>query len=333
MPMFGSLKKSLLAISPIEASFERRKFENLDSPARGNLEEVLRVFISGYNLTLEVRDYERLTRRFEENFDEHYVGFAFEGAGMCCALLDLLAPGKTSRLRTFTDNAGHNHDYIATVGAGFALARVPYGLRVLDRYMEKLDPSVAWCVLDGYGFHQGVFHHRLFVEQCKEPPAALPKYGRRLFDAGIGRSLWWVKGASPVLIRRATERFPEPRRGELWHGVGVACSYAGGVSEDVLTDLLELSGHYRADFLSGVPFAARMRQKGGNPSKSTDLACRRLLKMSSDQAADMLVDYMDQLSTEWTGTQQELGRKGYTLIRERVTQNFQYEEKSALAFQ
>src|ERR1043165_8463535 len=165
MPMFGSLKKSLLAISPIEASFERRKFENLDSPARGNLEEVLRVFISGYNLTLEVRDYERLTRTLEENFFEHYVGFAFEGAGMCCALLDLLAPGKTSRLRTFTGNAGHNHDYIATVGAGFAVARVPYGFRgpdrylgkiatslarwVLDRYMEKLDPWVAWFVLDG----------------------------------------------------------------------------------------------------------------------------------------------------------------------------------------
>ena len=331
--MFGSLKKSLLAISPREASFERRKFENLDSPARANLEEVLRVFICGYNLTLETSDYDLLARKLEESFDKHYVGFAFEGAGMCCALLDLLAPRKTSRLSTFTAGAGQKHDYIATVGAGFAIARLPYGLRTLHRYMEKLDPLVAWCVLDGYGFHQGVFHHRIFVDQCKEAPAALPEYGKRLFDSGVGRSLWWVKGASPALIRRAIERFPETRRGELWHGVGVACTYAGGVADEVLMNLLHLSGPYRADFLSGVPFAARMRQKGENASLSTDLACGLLLKMSSDQAANMLVDYMDELSVQWTGTQKELGTKGYTLIRDRVTQSFQYEQKRALAFQ
>jgi enediyne biosynthesis protein E3 len=334
MPMFGLLKKSLLAISPKEASFERRKFDSLDSAARDSLEEVLRVFISGYNLTLQIEDYELLARRFEENFDSHHVGFAFEGAGMCCALLDLFAPRKASRLRAFTDTAGRKHDYIATVGAGFAVARLPYGLRTLARYFEKLDPMVAWCVLDGYGFHQGVFHHRLFVDECKEPPATLPDYGKQLFDSGVGRSLWWVKGASPLLIRQSIDRFREARRSELWHGVGVACAYAGGVGEDVLMDLLELSGRYRADFLSGIPFASRMRQKGENASRATDLACSLLLKMTSDQAADLLVRYLDEVSAEWPGTQKELGRKGYMLVRERWTQGFHFEEKEmAVAFQ
>ena len=55
----------------------------------------------------------------------------------------------------------------------------------------------------------------------------------------------------------------------MWHGVGVASAYAGGVGEEVLTELLELSGNYRADFLSGIPFASRMRQKGENASQST----------------------------------------------------------------
>lgn len=334
MAMLRLLKKSLLTISAREASFERRNFDTRDSPARANLEEVLRVFISGYNLTLEIPDYELLAQRLEEDYDEHFVGFAFEGAGMCCALLDLLAPRKTSRLRAFTDTAGHKHDYIATVGAGFAIARLPYGLRVLDRYTAKLDPPVSWCVLDGYGFHQGVFHHRLFVDQCKAPPATLADYGKQLFDAGVGRSLWWVKGASPLLIRQAIDRFPEARRSELWHGVGVACTYAGGVGEEVLLHLLELSGRYQADFLSGIPFAARMRQKGGNASPATDLACRLLLKTTADQAADLLVKYLDELSAKWTGTQMDLGRKGYTLIREQVTRGFQFDgEKMALAFQ
>jgi hypothetical protein len=302
--------------------------------ARASLEEVLRVFICGYNLTLEIQDYELLARKFEEDFDRHHVGFAFEGAGMGCALLDLLAPRKTSRLKAFTDTAGRQHDYIATVGAGFAVARLPWGLRTLDRFTEKLDPMVAWCVLDGYGFHQGVFHHRLFVDECKEPPAALADYGKQLFDAGVGRSLWWVKGASPLLIRQAIDRFREARRGELWHGVGVACAYAGGVGEEVLMDLLELSGLYQEDFLSGIPFAARMRQRGENASRSTDLACTLLLKMTSDQAADLLVKYLDEVAAEWTGTQRELGRKGYMLIRKRVTRGFQFEKKEmAVAFQ
>jgi len=251
---------------------------------------------------------------------------------MCCALLDLLVPRNTSRLRAFTDTAGRKHDYIATVGAGFAVARLPYGLRVFDRYAEKLDPLVAWCVLDGYGFHEGVFHHRFFVDECKEPPAALADYGKRLFDSGIGRSLWWVKGASPLLIRQAIDRFREPRRGELWHGVGIACAYAGGVGEEDLIGLLELSGPYQKDFLSGVPFAARMRQKGENPSQSTDLACSLFLKMTCDQAANLLVKYMDELSAKWTGTQKDLGRKGYTLIREQVTQRFDLDNKLAVAF-
>ena len=47
----------------------------------------------------------------------------------------------------------------------------------------------------------------------------------------------------------------------------------------------------------------------------------------------MLVNYMDELLVEWTGTKKELGKKGYTLIRERVTQSFQYEKKPVLAFQ
>lgn len=325
--MFGSLKKSLFTLSPQEASFERRNFDCVDSMARASLEEVLRVFISGYNLTLEIQDYQLLAQRLELTFDSHHVGFAYEGVGMCCALLDLLAPRRASRLRAFTDTTGRKHDYIATVGAGFAVARLPYGLRVLDRYFEKLDPMIGWCVLDGYGFHQGVFHHRVFIDECKDPPRVLADYGKQLFDSGIGRSLWWVRGASPVLIRQSIDRFPEARRGEMWHGVGVAAAYAGGVGEETLVELLALSGGYRPDFLSGIPFAARMRQRGGNASPATDMACKVLLKMTADQSADLLVRNLDEISAEWAGTQKELGKKGYMLVRERVTNGFQFEEK------
>jgi hypothetical protein len=331
--MLSTLKKVLFTMSPKEASFERRGFESDDQSVRSNLEEILRAFIAGYNLTLQIRDYEQLARRFERDFDSHHLGFAFEGAGFCCALFDLLVPRRTSRLREFTDGAARNHDYIATVGAGFAVARLPYGLRMLDRYTAKLDPLVAWCVLDGYGFHQGIFHQRVFVEECKAPPARLADYGKQLFDAGLGRSLWWSKGATPRLIKQSIDRFPEPRRSEMWHGIGVACAYAGGVDKEALLELSELSGCYAADFLSGIPFAARMRQKGGNPSHSTDMACGLLLKRTTDQAAELVVQCLDEIAATWPGTRRELGTKGYMLVRERVTRAFQIEVKeTALAF-
>jgi enediyne biosynthesis protein E3 len=323
--MLHSLKQVVFRLSPKEASFDRRGFESADAMIRSSLEEILRVFIAGYNLTLQIRGHELLVQKLEDEFDSHHVGFAFEGAGMCCALFDLLAPCGTSRLREFTDTVACKHDYITTVGAGFAVARLPYGLRVLDRYNEKLDPMVAWCIPEGYGFHQGFFHHRSFVEECKEPAGAWAPYARQLFDSGIGRSLWWVKGGSPGRIKQAINRFPQPRRGEMWHGVGIASSYAGGVAEPGLLELLELSGVYRADFLSGIPFSARMRQKGANPSAATNLACRALLKGTVDQAADLIVQHLGEISEKWKGTQRELGINGYILVRQRLTQGFQVE--------
>jgi len=329
----GLLKRSVLGLSSKEAGFERRGFECPDWAVRNSLEEILRMFIYGYNAALASADLERLSQTLEETTDKHHVGFAFEGAGMCFALLDLLWPRKRSRLRTFTDGPGWRHDYIATVGAGFAVGRVPYGLRVLDLYLEKLDPMNAWCLLDGYGFHQGVFHSSVYVEQGLSPPVRLADYGKELFDSGLGRSLWWVKGASPRNLYESISRFPALRRKEMWHGVGVAATYAGGVNEETLLTLLALAGEHQADFLSGVPFAARMRQKGGNASPATDLACSRLLNLTCDAAANMLVQDLEYIKAEWRGSQKAFGKSGYMLVRDRLKQRFrmQKEERDAVS--
>src|SRR4051812_27983908 len=81
MPMLSKLKRMVLGLSPKEASFERRGFACDDPRVRSNLEEILRTFIAGYNLTLQARDYELLAQTLEGEFDSHHVGFAFEGAG------------------------------------------------------------------------------------------------------------------------------------------------------------------------------------------------------------------------------------------------------------
>jgi hypothetical protein len=277
----------LLKIRPEEASFKARGFDACDPTISRKLEQMLESFIGGYNLAVETQDKDELSRRLYAAFDSHHVGFAFEGVGLYLAMLDMLIPGKPYRLDSYFKGAGEHHDYIAAVGAGFAVARIPWGLRAMDSYLRTLDPLIAWCVPCGYGFHEGFFKHRRFIDAAGPLPAFLSPLGRQLFDSGLGRSLWWVKGADPSRIHSAIDRFPEDRRAELWAGIGIAACYAGGVEVTELQSLDELSGQYHADFLSGLPFAARLRQKAGNYSDTTELACRALLDRSTDQVADM----------------------------------------------
>jgi enediyne biosynthesis protein E3 len=312
------LTKHLFRLSPRVALFDAPGSGRGDPQVRAKLANILTVFVAGYNAALAVRDQRLVAEKLTHEFDAHHVGFAFEGAGMCYALFDLLAPWTRSRLRAFTNDAGRKHDYIATVGAGFAVARVPWGELWLHHYLQALEATVAWCVLDGYGFHQGIFHRDWFAVACRAPPAALPPYARQLFDSGIGRSFWWTQEASPNRISRAIERFPEDRRAEMWSGVGMAASYAGGVEDGVLRDLLEQSGEWSGDFLSGVPFAARMRQKGENPSTWTDRACLLLLQMRSEEAANILVEHVNGIAAELIGRERELRERGYGLLRRRL---------------
>jgi len=277
----------LLKMRPEEASFKARGFEACDPAVSRKLEQMLASFIGGYNLAVETGDKDELSRRLHAAFDSHHVGFAFEGVGLYLAALDLLIPGKPDRLNRYLRGAGEHHDYIVAVGAGFAFARIPWGPRALEGYLRTLDPLIAWCVPCGYGFHEGFFHHRRFIDSADAPPESLSPLGRQLFDSGLGRSIWWVKGADPKKIHAAIHGFANDRRAELWAGIGIAACYAGGVGPTELMSLEELSGHFRADFLSGLPFAARLRQKAGNYSETTELACRTLLDRSTDEVADM----------------------------------------------
>ncbi len=316
--MAVSLKKILFRMPPDECTFAKRGFGDCDPEMRDRLEEIGRVFEEGYTMALEIADHVELAAALDERFDAHHVGFAYEAAGFYYALLDVLMPRRQSRLRAFTDDAARKYDYIASVGGGFALARMPWGRRALGRTMRKLDSVVARCVPDGYGFHQAFFHHRRFVEQCAAPPSGWPNFACRLFDAGVGRSLWWVCGADPERIRQAIDRFDEIRRAELWCGVGLACAYAGGVDEDQAKALPEAAGVYHADVRSGALFAASMRQQANNLSPWTERVCRLFLGMPAYEAGAWVDAEQDRVLAGLPHTF-ERGGRSYLLVRQRVT--------------
>src|SRR5687768_10909080 len=221
--LLGRARKRFLGLSPAEASFAKRGFVAGEEKARQRLEKIGVTFLSGYHAALEEPRFVQLAHRLAI-VETDLRGFAFEGAAMGLALLDRFTPWQTNRWRTFTEHRATPHIYMMHVGLGWALARLRRGV---TSHLARLDPLLCWLVVDGYGFHEGYFGWPQYIER-QALPARLGGYERRVFDQGLGRSIWFVKGANVAAVAKAIDAFPRPRRDDLWSGAGLACAYAGG---------------------------------------------------------------------------------------------------------
>jgi enediyne biosynthesis protein E3 len=279
----GRLAARLLGISEEEVTFQRRGFTGRDEGARRGLEEVGRAFVGGYTAALEEGTMESLARRLD-GLPRPLAGFAHEGAAMALALLDHLTPWRRGRLAAFLDGPGRPHAYLVHVGAGWALARLPVRLAPA---LRRFDPVLRWLALDGFGFHEGFFHWPRTVEGRQAVSPRVRGYGRRAFDQGLGRSLWFVRGADPEAIAATVAGFAAPRRADLWSGVGLACAYAGGVDRGAMERLWEAAGPHRGWLAQGAAFAAQARRRAGNLVPATELACRLFCGSGAVAAAEV----------------------------------------------
>ena len=279
---FRSVRRTILGIPPEEATFERRGFTGGNPASRIRLEQVGTSFLRGYNAAIDEDELEPLVRRLNE-VDEGFRGFAFEGAAMGLAIRDGLTLWRSKRLETLLAGPGSAHVYMVHVGAGWALGRIKWPMR---RVMASLDPLLRWLVFDGYGFHEGYFHWRKYVFNLARP-GGLSGYALRVFDQGLGRSLWFVHGADTETLPATIEAFPRTRHSDLWSGVGLACTYAGGVNETELQALRCAAGRYAPHMAQGAAFAAKARQRAGNPAPQTELACQILCRRSAARAAEV----------------------------------------------
>lgn len=278
--LLGKLRRRLFRISPEEAKFAHRGFPRADESVRLRLERIGQVFIEGYHSALSTDKHDALAVRLNA-FERDYRGFAFEGAGMGLSLLDCITPWRRNRLRTFLEADGAAHCYMMHVGAGWALARLSM---FSASYLERLDPLLRWLAFDGYGFHEGYFHWPLSVER-QAVPKHLSGYSRRAFDQGLGRSLWFVCGADVERISTCVTAFGRTRQADLWSGVGLACAYAGGATRSTIYALHTAAGDYRPHLAQGAAFAAKTRQRAGNSTAHTALACEVICGLCPDEAA------------------------------------------------
>jgi hypothetical protein len=286
-----------LGIAPDETTFARRGFRGGTPEVRLHLERVGQTFLEGYHLALEEAEPEALTRQLDAAVEREWRGFAFEGAAMALALLDHLTPWRRNRWQTFVQGPGSAHVYMVHVGLGWVVARLPWLRRNVERTTARLDRLVRWLVVEGYGFHEGYFHWPQSVTAQAVPPP-LSGYKRRVFDQGLGRSLWFVEGADVVNLPATIASFAHERQADLWSGVGLACAYAGGIEEAALKTLWEAAGPFQPQLGQGAAFAAKARQRAGNPAPHTELACAVLCGSSADVAAGLTDAALDNLPAD-----------------------------------
>lgn len=327
---FGqSLCQRLFSISPESATFDQRGFQVSDTKAQAQLEKIGKIFLQGYHaamsndkpLCIYVQETTPKVIDQPENLilqlnkvETEYRGFAFEGAGMGLALLDGLTPWKRNRVQDFLTSGGKDHAYMVHVGVGWALARLPWSVQ---KSLAKLDSLLGWLAIDGYGFHQGYFHWRDYVNSFAIPKK-LSGYALRVFDQGLGRSIWFVKGADVTLIRHTIQSFPLSRQADLWSGIGLACTYAGGVDGTAVETLRIAASDYIPELAQGAAFAAQARSKAGNPTAHTEMACQILCGMSAEAAAEITDVALKNLSP----TCSEMILPAYEVWRQRIQAQF-----------
>lgn len=286
-----------------QVDFGTRRFRLRSGKARGVLEEAGRSFLKGFNAAVSMPVGDELAAAVNE-LDGSMRGFAYEGAGMACAVLDVVGFTGGRNLRRLLAGPALAYPHLVHVGAGWAFARLRlrpgWGRPVLD------DPLLRWLAWDGYGFHQGFFHpDRTVAGQALE--SGLTAEQRAIRDQGLGRSLWFHECADPEGVALRIREFQPMRHGDLWSGVGLAATYAGGAEPDEVHLLSSLSGKHRANLAQGCAFACAAHGISGVVPPHTETAAFSLAGVSAHEAATWAAKSLSTLDPS-VGTAQQYER-------------------------
>ena len=312
----GGVRRRIFLPDDSEVTFAKRGFKATEATRQANLENVGRKFLEGFEygmVGLSLADIESSLETVEPTFR----GFSYEGCAMAFAVRDGIRLSGRHWVRDLLASRGANHVYMAYVGVGWAMARLP---KVRWRAIEPHDPLLRWLALDGYGFHQAYFKTRQYVgnqHQYRIPGWAPTWYAHRAADQGMGRALWFVNGSDVQQLADCIAGFPESRRSDLWSGAALASVYAGGADAEELADMVRLTGKYRAHAAQGAAFAAKARLLPDLVTPGTELGVKAHCDMTVEEAAAVCDEALAGLPAE------EGDVPRYEIWRERIRQRFE----------
>ncbi|MEJ3747492.1 DUF1702 family protein [Actinomycetes bacterium KLBMP 9797] len=280
--LMGALRRRALAPSLHAVSLAGRGFPVTPSAVTAQLDRVPQSVVCGFEWGVDTVEVGELARRLDF-IEPELRGFGYEGAAMAWVILDAMRAGRTNRARALLLGPGQPHIFLTYIGIGFALARLPRGLWkkvVPDLTGSPYHPTMSWLAVDGYGFDLAYFHPRRWVDEQRVPKPYpwqdAPEYFPRAVDQGIGRALWFMHGADVDSVGAAVARFPGHRQADLWSGVGLAATFAGGATDADLTRLRAGAGDRWTELALGAVFAAKARSYAGFVPAHTEAATAAL---------------------------------------------------------
>jgi enediyne biosynthesis protein E3 len=220
--------------------------------------------------------------KYLDSFDIEFRSIAYEAASMCVALGDLKSDNQLKRWFEFAQQAALHATQIH-VGLGWALAQLQ-----IDPlpFMGGLHPMMRYRVADGYGYYEGIFRKRKGVLSQQRPEwddaTAMDAY-----DQGLGRSMWYLNNGNIEEAKKLIEKFPVSRQADLWRGLGIAISYAGGCSEEYLLQIISLAGDFKTQLAAGCVMALVSRKVAGFISDDAALVCRVWCNKSVEDALSL----------------------------------------------
>lgn len=287
--LLGAVRRLALAPSLAEVTSAGRGFPVMPGPGAERLDAIPQTVVCGFEWGVDSRGLWELQRRLAL-VEPDLRGFAYEGAAMAAVVLDAMSGFRTRRTLELLSGPARPHLLLAYIGVGFAMARLPRPLwgRVLPDLDLPHHPTMSWLAVDGYGFDRAYFDTRRVVHEQHEPAAhpwlGRPDYFPRAVDQGVGRALWFVHGADVRETARALSLFPARRHADLWSGVGLAASVAGGATAADLALLRRLAEGHATQLGLGAVFAAVARTEAGHVTEHTGTATSVLADLTVDGA-------------------------------------------------
>jgi hypothetical protein len=241
---------------------------------------------TGTQSGMDAESIEDLERTLDE-LDPAVRGFACEGMSLALALADSVDPD-CGWIRRWLAGRGDAYEGTVHLGVGWALARLPESSwpAIIPEH-----PILRWMALDGYGLQRTYGRTREYVVEHYVQPS-FPTWpgsvedANQVVDQGIGRALWFISGVDVERAAANVEGFPEARRGDLWAGIGLAASFAGGAEPEALRRLAASAGALWPYLAQGAAFASAARRRSGDVVADTDQAVEALCDgVTAEEAA------------------------------------------------
>jgi hypothetical protein len=216
--------------------------------------------------------------KYLDTFELEFRSIAYEAASMCMALSDLKAANQLKRWLEFAQQSVLHTTQIH-VGLGWALAQLQLDPSL---FMTKLHPMMRYRVADGYGYYEGIFRKRKSV-LSQQKPDWNDGTAMKAYDQGLGRSMWYLNYGTIEEAKNLIKRFPVERQSDLWRGLGIAITYAGGCGEEKLREIFVLAEDYKTQLATGSVMALASRKVAKYISQDTLLVCSVWCNKNADE--------------------------------------------------